>query len=64
MTCTVAIGLLLAVLTLAVLSAAAAAAWLARRAGGQGAQDLDWRETWRRAVDEFKAAGRGGPPAE
>ncbi|HNW92247.1 MAG TPA: hypothetical protein PKM88_04980 [bacterium] len=50
--------------TVLLLSAGTVAIWLACRKDRQRFQDIDWRETWRKAVEEFKAAGRRKPPTE
>lgn len=50
------LGAVLMVATLLLLSAAAVLWWLLRLARQQ--EEFDWRETWRKAVEEFRAAGK------
>jgi len=61
---TLAAGAVLMAGTVLLLSAGTVAIWLACRKDRQRFQDIDWRETWRKAVEEFKAAGRRKPPTE
>lgn len=60
----VAVAVLLAGATLLLLSLGAVAVVIARLLAGRRRNDFDWGETWRGAVDEFKAAERKRPPAE